>query len=661
MAKKVKTKMIIIRTINYKRLVFFSIYFIFSFLFVISSSLAEQNKKLNSSKLQSLYGTLDASWQNGNYNEVLRNGEELLSKIDNTPDSKSVTVQLLDPQNPIIILPLLLSPFHWPDLLGRFGDATKSKIEGWDEKLIPNSLYTPIDRHLTETQQRNLFRLMGLAAVKAGDNYRSAKYLKKYIDIEEKFRLTIMREDRRSGYMSTYYEDIGYLVDALVSVGKIWEAFQYAEFSKAKSISELLISSHLSKTGSLKRELVRKINIAKAQGESIAAKEFIDKSEIEELDRSIKVLGKQEVTKTNYEDVFFLTKNLCPKLLDKKDLGFLTKNVALITYFVSKEFIIYFIYHDGNIITWTKKNISRSELELLIKNFSELAQKNHSNFQNVGSRLHGILVKPFLNYLKEKGIKQLLISPHSVLRDLSFAGLKGDLFLIYDYDISYIFSANFISIIEMKDKEKKLNNVKALIIGNPHNETFKQPLLPSAEIEAFQIAKLIKEKYGSNSATFLKHKNATESLVKIEMIDSNIIHLATHSKVDRSEGDNSFIYLADDVSNDGILYAHELYNISSTVPWELVVLSSCESGSVDLKTGDDPYGLTRTLFFSGAKRIISTFWNINDQSATRIMINFYKKLLQDGLPAVSALCRTLAEESVSGDLTWISFKIEGKM
>ena len=135
MAKKVKTKMIIVRTINYKRLVSFSIYFIFSFLFVISSSLAEQNKKLNSSTLQSLYGTLDASWQNGNYNEVIRNGEELISKIDNFPDSKSVTVQLLDPQNPIIILPLLLSPFHWPDLLGRFGDATKSTIEGWNKKL----------------------------------------------------------------------------------------------------------------------------------------------------------------------------------------------------------------------------------------------------------------------------------------------------------------------------------------------------------------------------------------------------------------------------------------------------------------------------------------------------------------------------------------------
>lgn len=661
MATKVTTKMIIIaRTKNYMRLIFFPIPFVFCLLFVIPSySIAKENTDLDNSKIQSLYDALDTFWQNGNYNKVIKNGEDLLLKINQIPESKSASEQLTYGTTGYMIPFGLLCPLMWPEILGRFGDFSKSKISGWDDKLVPNNIYDPLDRYLTKNQQRNLYRMLGLSAVRSGDNKRVTKYLKNYLDIEEEFRLTITREDRRAGYISTYYKDIEHLIEALINLEKIWEAFQYAEYSKAKTISELLVSSSLTQKDSVRREVVRKINICRAQSEAMASKAYVSMDDLKQLHRKVQVIEKLESKNEGFGSVFFLTKNICPSHVNKGDLDLLDKNDAFISFFCFEDFLLSIIYHSGEILSWSQQKISRQDLSALVKEFSELIQKQQESFTASASKLYSILIKPILPSLKENGIKRIVISPHSVLRNLSFAGLKGDQFLISDFDISYIFSANFLSILKDRKRKKDLEDIRALIVGNPVNIIYNQTSLPEAELEADEITRLFKERYSTSSIISLKGKSATEARVRNEMSQSNFIHLATHSKINRSDGDNSFIYLADDGMSDGILYAHELYNILPISPWELVVLSSCESGAVDLKVGDDPYGLTRSLFFSGANRVISTFWDISDRSTSKIMIKFYKKYLLDEVSAVSALCRTLAEESTSGDLTWIAFKIEG--
>ena len=75
---------------------------------------------------------------------------------------------------------------------------------------------------------------------------------------------------------------------------------------------------------------------------------------------------------------------------------------------------------------------------------------------------------------------------------------------------------------------------------------------------------------------------------------------------------------------------------------QLVTLSACQTALGKLVTGEGMVGLTQPFFFAGARLVVASLWNVNDEATARFMSLFYGHL-GDGLSKAEALRRARSD------------------
>ena len=303
----------------------------------------------------------------------------------------------------------------------------------------------------------------------------------------------------------------------------------------------------------------------------------------------------------------------------------LKQNTALVSYFIAEQGQRLYQF----VITKAKFRVVSMSLpsgfDRYLKGFkNSLLHSSLSTYKKVSGELQRVLLPKI-----PSGISEVIIIPSGPLATVPFEALPRKRVTDEDFDkidylvktvgVSYDFSANL-----FLQKSKISNNSQAPSVFLCAPVTFDAeqnlPALPATEKEVTDIAKLFPEK-----SRAVKYADANESLVKSkDLAQYNYLHFATHGVVDEENPASSRIFLNNSNTDDGNLFAGEIYSLNLNA--NLAVLSACQTGLGKISKGEGVIGLSRALIYAGAKNIIVSFWTVADESTAELMTNFYKEV-----------------------------------
>lgn len=185
--------------------------------------------------------------------------------------------------------------------------------------------------------------------------------------------------------------------------------------------------------------------------------------------------------------------------------------------------------------------------------------------------------------------------------------------------------------------------------------------LPASRREVETIAALL-----DGETAFFLGADAEEEHVGRVAPGAQIVHFATHARWDQRFPMDSALILTipeqyDEDREDGLLHAWEIFE-SLRLDADLVVLSACSTARGRLAGGEGPISLARAFQYAGARSVLSTLWNISDDSTAEWMRMFYTALLE-GVPKDEAVRRAqvslLQSERWAAPYYWAAFQLDG--
>jgi CHAT domain-containing protein/Flp pilus assembly protein TadD len=321
-------------------------------------------------------------------------------------------------------------------------------------------------------------------------------------------------------------------------------------------------------------------------------------------------------------------------------------NTLFVEYALQEDSLLVFSYQNGK-SQFRAVNDAREIQKLADKYLMQISDRSKELDRSLGGQLYKILLEP---ELKNKNDVNLVIIPDGNLFRLPFSTLitGKNHFLVEDYSITYAPSINLFSRLQ-QESHSSSNSVLALANSNfGEIKEIKLPALPLASEEAQYVSK-----YGEASQFVI---NETEKKIKnTDFTKYEIVHFATHTLIDEERPERSSIILKPGNGEDGFFRATEIYKLR--IPSNMIVLSSCRSGSGKAVPGEGLLGLSHAFFSAGARSLVMTYWNVSDKTAKEFSERFYRNLHDTSI--AEALRKTQIQMIDKHPADWAAFFVEG--
>jgi CHAT domain-containing protein len=233
------------------------------------------------------------------------------------------------------------------------------------------------------------------------------------------------------------------------------------------------------------------------------------------------------------------------------------------------------------------------------------------------------------------------VIPHGTLHSLPFhAFADGDQYVIDKFEVTYAPSA---SVLRYCLDKPDVAGAIPLILG------VADELAPKVEEEVRALGTLF-----PGSKVLLGSQATRENFTKAAR-SSGFVHIATHATFRQDNPMFSSFKLA-----DGYVTAMDLFSMECGT--NLVALSGCKSGLSEVSGSDDLLGLQRGFLYSGARSLLMSLWNVNDESTVDLMTEFYQ-IWQGGARKGEALRHAMraVRDIYPNPFHWAPFFIVGKI
>jgi CHAT domain-containing protein len=340
-------------------------------------------------------------------------------------------------------------------------------------------------------------------------------------------------------------------------------------------------------------------------------------------------------------------------------------------FLITKDTLIVFpILNHALIQNIAEQYYNELQSEARLKRFAQWAYNSYS-----------FLIAPLMPYLKNK--KRLIIIPEQSLWYIPFEAFiqkmpegktiaRDDFddlsYLLYQFEISYHYAA---TLWQVKQSQDISSNHPCDFIGfAPYSnllESYHIDLgLPESGKEVLGIAEMFKRNQ-LKAQSYIGEK-ANKAFFLENVHQTRILHLATHSQANYQNDKLAKIAFYDSIPDKRIghqasLLASEIlhFNLKS----DLVVLSSCESGTGKFEKGEGIFSLGKTFWSVGAKNVVYSLWNVDDVYAKELMLLFYKEYLNPLHPSPfykalhTAKLKLIQKEKFLHPKHWSNFVLVG--
>ncbi len=275
----------------------------------------------------------------------------------------------------------------------------------------------------------------------------------------------------------------------------------------------------------------------------------------------------------------------------------------------------------------------------------------------LGRDVDRLVLEPLEQQISDRA--RLLISPDGALSLVPFAALVGPAGRHRLESLEIVLLSSGRDVVRLSAASPSMG--PALVIADPAFDAGTSPSsgaavfgfsrLPGTAEEARALGKLMPK------ATIVTGADATEARLKAAQ-HPGVLHVATHgfffgrtegkpagvetrgltSRPTTSAGSSSDALVrsglalaganqpAGGAKDDGLLTAVEAAGLD-LAGTQLVVLSACETGVGEVRTGEGVQGLRRAFAVAGAASQVMSLWQVDDQATRELMVDYYRELL----------------------------------
>ena len=456
------------------------------------------------------------------------------------------------------------------------------------------------------------------------------------------------------------------------------QAFRMSENAKVFDLKRTLSEKKLGDLGLVSKELLSKrkdiqYEITKIE-KNIFEKDTTTQWQEEELFHLQSQLAKLEKEiREKHPNYHALSASINDESLSKINQS-LPENTYLIDYQLTDNQLIAFLINNKS-TSIKRQNLSEDLKKLITKMIKDTKNTSVSakDFQKTSYAVFKGILQPIVDNIPVGS--HLIFTPHGILNPLPFETLCTEInesnsyqdlpYLIKKYELSYLVATSS----RLRTSPDKNDLISIAGFAPIYNEESKSEekwvrdlvrdgnfRLPFAEKEVKNITKLL----GGNA--FIGEEASLENFLQ-EAAKYKILHLAMHAHLEEDNPYFSKFLFSGSNGENKTLTVGELYQLY--LQTELCVLSACNTGQGDEKTGKGVISLSNAFTYAGVASTLYSLWQVPDKQTSEVMLNFYDGIKKGENKAISLktakldYLQNVKSEAAAHPYFWAGFVLSG--